>query len=102
MATLQYTVYDNAGATPQGPVLAEGVLTIGATAQRTGAALYAAYGNKAVKVRVACDADCWVTWGSSTVEAQDDGTNGRMMFANSWEYPEIYADQYISVIERSA
>lgn len=101
MATLQYTVYDNAGATPQGPVLAEGILTISGTSARTSAPIYAAGGNRAVAVRIAADGDCWVNWGDSGVDATNDGEGGRMMFANSWEYPQLTADQYIAVIEKA-
>lgn len=101
MATLQYTVFHNAGATAQGPVLNEDVLTISGTAAQSGAMhSTASPANQARRVRIATDTDCWVTWGEDPT-AVNDGTDGRMMFANSWEYVEIQANHKISVIQRA-
>lgn len=100
MATLQYTVYDNAAATPQGPVLAEGTLEIVGSSARTASAIYPTGGNRAMAVRISVDRDCFVNWGDADVVATNDGAGGRLMFANSWEYPRITANQYIAVIEK--
>jgi hypothetical protein len=99
MATLQYTVYNTAGATANGPVLNEGVITIGGTSA-AGAIMDADAGNKARRVRIAVDTDCWVTWDADPT-AVNDGSEGRMMFAGSWEYVEVLANHKIAVIERA-
>lgn len=100
MATLQYTVFHNAGAVAQGPVLNEGVITIAGTSAASGVMDSAAQPtNQSRRVRIAVDTDCWVTWDADPA-AVNDGSDGRMMFAGSWEYVEIQANHKIAVIER--
>lgn len=98
MATLQYTVFHNAGATAQGPVLNEGVIAIAGTSTASSDTVDGVT-NEARRVRLFADTACFVTWGANPT-ALNDGSDGRMMAAESWEYVEIQANHKIAVIER--
>ena len=102
MATLYYCVFNNAGATAQGPVLSEGVVSIAGTSTSSTSVMdpNAAVANEARRVRLFTDTNCFVTWGDSPT-AVNDGSAGRPMTAESWEYVEIPANQKLAVISRS-
>ena len=98
MADIQFTVWASAGEVAQGPVLNEGVVTIGAGSLQSGA-MDPTAGNRGRRVRLMSDADCWVTWGVNPT-ALDTGLGGRRLGSENPEYFDIPADQLIAVIER--
>jgi hypothetical protein len=98
---LQYTVWKSASATAEGAVVNENVITIAGSSAQSPTVMDPNAGGARAKrrVRVSTDAACWVTWGSDPT-ALDDGTAGRMMHADSWEYFDIEAGERIAVIEK--
>ena len=103
MATLQYTVFETAGATADGPVLNENVITIGGSSDQSPTVIDPnTAANRTRRVRITVDANCWVTWGADPT-ALTDGTDGRMMGTDvsTAEYFSIPAGLKISVIQRA-
>ena len=101
MATLQYTVWTSAGPVARGLVKTEDVISIGGTSTQSSAVVDAAAGNVNDKrrVRIYCDTDAIVTWGSNPI-ALANGTEGRFMGADNPEYFHMIAGDLIAVIER--
>lgn len=97
MANLQYTVYSDAMATTLGDPIQEGVIAIGATSTQ-GSAISGS-GNLRRPVRIFCEANAYVTWGSNPT-ATTDGTSGRMFGSENPEVVSIVAGDKIAVIQR--
>ncbi len=99
---LHFAVFASARATGNGPVLNENVRSIGGSSQATGV-MDASAGNRARRVRVAVDTNCWVTWGAPGIAALTNGTEGRPMGTDisTVEYFDIQADHVIAVIART-
>jgi len=97
MATMQFTVWVDAKEVALGEVAQEDTVAIGATSAQSAAITGS---NKAHRrVRVICDMNAWVNWGSNPTAAVD-GENGRMMGAENPEYFGMVAGDIIAVIAR--
>jgi hypothetical protein len=99
MATLQYTVWPDAKQVALGDVINENVITIGGASAQGGLIDSAASTGAHRYVRVAADADCWVTWGSDPTAVADTG--GRMVFSGQPEYWYMEAGFKIACITRA-
>lgn len=100
MADVQYTVWRSAAEVANGPVLNENVVAIGAGSVQSDDVVWPGNGNRGCRVRLAADADCWVTWGKNPT-AENDGTGGRRMGAENPEYFDILANEKIATRERT-
>ncbi len=98
MATLQFTVFDGAGAVANSDPHQENIITIGGTTAQ--GAVIEGNGTYRQVVRIAVDADCWVNWGSNPT-ALANGKGGRMMSTGQIEYFQIKAGDKIAVITRA-
>jgi len=98
MATLQISVWDDAGEVALGPVLQEQVVTISGTSAASTSAIPG--NNQTRRVRLYADTDCYVTWGADPT-ALSDGSDGRMIGANNPEYFSINSGHKVAVIERA-
>ena len=96
MATLFFTVWEVAGSTPDGAVLQEESISIGAASVQ-GSAITGS-GKRKRQVRIFCDADAFVTWGSDPTASSSDG---RPMGQDNPEYFTLEAGQKIATIERA-
>ena len=94
MPTLTFTVWHNAGATGSGPVLQEENIAIGATSAQ-GSAISGS--GETRKVRIFCDVNAYVTWGSDPTAASG---SARPMGLENPEYFEINAGDKVAVLER--
>ncbi len=99
MATCFITVWRSSESVAAGPVLNEEKVAIGGASAQSGV-MNSAGGNKSLTVRVMCDSNAYVTWGSNPT-AVADGTEGRAMGSENPEYFFIKADEKIAVIERT-
>jgi hypothetical protein len=99
---LQYTTFFSATETGKGPVLNENVITIGATTTTSPTTVdpTASPANQSRCVRIAADANCWVTWAASPT-ALDTGLGGRMIGAGNPEYFDLPANFKIACITRA-
>lgn len=100
MATLQYTVFSSANEVAHGDPVQEGAITIGGASTQGSALSSDGDSRKRMRVRIAVDSNCWVTWGTNPT-ALNDGTEGRMMVADQTEYFDIEAGHKIAVITRT-
>lgn len=97
MPSLQITVWESAAEVATGELLFEEVVTISGTSNPSATTVPGTRKNR--RVRLFADTDCFVTWGVTPV-AKIDGTDGRMMAAESPEYFSIAAGEKVAVIAR--
>jgi len=97
MAFLGVTVWRDANEVALGQPLQEFPVTIAAASTTSSVAIVGS-GRQRNRVRLAAQADCYVTWGESPTALQD-GTDGRWMPRGMVEFHDIEADHYIAVIE---
>ena len=76
MADLFYAVWDTAAEVANGPVKAEGKVSIAGTSTQSSAVVDPTGGNRSRRVRLWAGAACYVTWGVNPT-AVNDGTAGR-------------------------
>jgi len=98
MPTLQLTVWESAAEVALGDLLLEEVITISGTSAPSASVIPGTKRNR--RVRLFSDTDCFVTWGPGTPVAKTDGTEGRMLAAESPEYFAIPAGEKVAVILR--
>ena len=97
MATLFFTVWEDAEEVALGQPLQENVITIGSGSLQ--GAVIVGTGNKRRRVRIYVDADAFVIW-SANPTATNDGLSGLPMGADNPEYFDISSSHRIAVIER--
>jgi len=100
MATLQYTVWRSAAEVANGPVVAEGAVTIAGTSTASAAVMDAGGGNNSRRVRLFADTACFVTWAENPT-ALGDFTDGRALGSENPEYFEIPSNFKLAVISRT-
>ena len=102
MALMQLTVWQSASEVALGDVIQEETVPISGTSTPSSAI----DGTNRVRrrVRIFCDADAWVTWGSTEggdPVADDSGSNGRMIGAGNPEYFDIECGYKVAVLARA-
>ena len=99
MPTLQVTIWSAAAEVALGVIELEEIITISGTSAVN--ATPCPGFRKIKRMRLYSDTDCWVHWGSGTPVAKADGTQGRMLSADSPEYFSIRSGEKVAVIERT-
>lgn len=107
MAVLQFTVWETAAEVANGPVLHEDTIAIGGTTtEATNGIDYNNQGNSLIgqkRVRIIVDTASYVNWGDpagGTVQAVNDGSQGRMMYPGNPEYFDIPKGWKIAVVQK--
>lgn len=100
MATLYICVFEGASEVALGDPVQEDTVTVGGTSQQSAAIDNgsANAANKRMRLRVATDTDCFVTWGADPT-AQNDGSDGRPLWADNPEYFDVEAGHKLAVIQ---
>ncbi len=99
MATLFFTVFTSAGEVAQGDPLQHGTIDIGVSSTQ-GDVISAAGANNSRqrrRVRILCDADAFVIWGSDPTAASGSAIP---MGSENPEYFDIESNHKIAVIQR--
>ena len=99
MATFFFRVFAAASEVALGAPLQEGVITVADTSNES-AVIVGGEGRKRHRIRIFTDTACFVTWGLNP-NAQNDGSDGMPMAAESPEYIDVEAGMQLSVIERA-
>ncbi len=98
MATLYFSVWEDAGVVALGDPIQESSLVIGASSVQSAESIVGS-DRKRKRVRLFADADCFVAWGDNPTALQD-GTDGMPMSAGAPEYVDIEGGHKIATIER--
>lgn len=101
MALMQLTVWQSASEVALGDVIQEETVAITGTSTPSSAIVGSSRGRR--RVRIFCDTDAWVTWGSAEggdPVADDSGVNGRMIGAGNPEYFDIESGYKVAVMSR--
>ena len=97
MATCYFSVWLSNGGVALGPVEQEGAITIGAGS--TQGAVITGASNHQRTVRLFCDSNAFVTWGTDPTAASD-GSAGMPMGAENPEYVQVSSGDRFAVIAR--
>jgi len=97
MANLYFSVWKSSGGVALGPVEQEGTITIGAASAQ--GAVIAGESNHQRTVRLFCDSNAFVAWGTDPTAAID-GSSGMPMGAENPEYIQAVSGDKIAVIAR--